>query len=135
VGVCEDEALPENRIELSSEKDPFGYPLAKVVYKAGADGVKLWQTAAAEGVKIFQAAGAREAWHGPQGGQHIMGGTIMGADPAKSVLDSTGRAHDVPNLFVAGPGVFPSSSAANSTFTAKAMAMKSVRFMLGNWGA
>ncbi len=135
VGVCEDEALSENRIELSAEKDPYGYPLAKVVYKASADGVKLWQTAAAEGVKIFKAAGAREAWHGPQGGQHIMGGTIMGTDPSKSVLDGTGRAHDVPNLFVAGPGVFPSSSAANSTFTAKAMAMKSTRFMLENWGA
>lgn len=134
VGVCEDEALPQNRIELASEKDAYGYPLAKIVYETSPEGRKLWQTAAAEGVKIFKAAGAREAWHGPQGGQHLMGGTIMGNDPATSVLDSNGRAHDVSNLFVGGPGVFPTSSAANSTFTAKAMAMKTAQFMLANWG-
>ena len=134
VGVCEDEALPENRIELASEKDKFGYPLARIVYKTSAEGLKLWKTAAAEGVKIFEAAGARQAWHGPQGGQHLMGGTIMGTDPASSVLNSVGQAHDVSNLFVAGPGVFPTSSAANSTFTAKAVAMKSAMFMVENWG-
>jgi len=133
VGVCEDEALPQNRIELASEKDKFGYPLAKIVYETSAEGRKLWQTAAAEGVKIFKAAGARESWHGPQGGQHIMGGTIMGTDPSNSVLNSAGQAHEVGNLFVAGPGVFPTSSAANSTFTAKAVALKSAKYMVENW--
>ncbi len=135
VGMCEDEALPHNRIELASEKDQFGYPLAKIWYETSAEGLKLWQTAAAEGVKIFKAAGAKEAWHGPRVGQHIMGGTIMGTDATDSVLNSVGQAHEVSNLFVAGPGVFPTSSAVNSTFTAKAVAMKSARFLLANWGA
>lgn len=135
VGVCEDEALPQNRIELAAEKDQFGFPLAKIVYETSAEGRKLWQTAAKEGVELFKAAGAREAWHGPQGGQHIMGGTIMGNDPAKSVLNAHGQAHDVPNLFAAGPGVFPTSSSVNSTFTAHAMAMKSARYMVDNWAA
>ncbi|MEJ8566113.1 GMC family oxidoreductase [Elongatibacter sediminis] len=135
VGVCEDEPLITNRIELSSQKDAFGFPLAKVVYEMSAEGRKLWQTAAKEGVDIFKAAGAREAWHGPPGGQHIMGGTIMGKDPASSVLNGHGQAHDVDNLFVGGPGVFPTSSSINSTFTAKAMAMKSARYMVDNWSA
>ncbi|MEX2123536.1 MAG: GMC family oxidoreductase [Woeseia sp.] len=135
VGVCEDQPLPQNRIELATEKDQFGFPLARIVYETSAEGRKLWQTAAAEGVEIFKAAGAREAWHGPQGGQHIMGGTIMGTDPASSVLNAEGQAHEVNNLFVGGPGVFPTSSAANSTFTAKAVAMKTAKFMLENWGS
>jgi choline dehydrogenase-like flavoprotein len=135
VGVCEDESRPENRIEMSSEKDQYGYPLAKISYKTSADGLNLWKSAADEGVKIFKAAGAREAWHSPPGRQHIMGGTIMGNDPSNSVLNGHGQAHEVSNLFVAGPGVFPTSSAANSTFTAKAMAMKSAKFMIDNWGS
>ena len=135
VGVCEDQPQPQNRIELSSQKDPYGYPLAKVVYETSADGRKLWQTAGQEGIDIFKAAGAREAWHGPQGGQHIMGGTIMGTDPGKSVLNGNAQAHEVDNLFVGGPGVFPTSSSVNSTFTAKAVAMKTAKFMLDNWGS
>jgi len=135
VGVCEDEALPQNRIELASEKDAFGYPLAKIVYEISPEGRKLWQTAANEGVEIFKAAGATQAWHSPPGGQHIMGGTIMGTDPAKSVLNANGQSHEVSSLFVAGPGVFPTSSSVNSTFTAKAMAMKTAGFMVDNWGS
>ncbi len=135
VGVCEDEAQAGNRIELASQKDAFGFPLAKIVYKTSDSGNGLWRTAAEEGVKLFKAAGAREAWHGPKGGQHIMGGTIMGKDPARSVLNGHGQAHDVENLFLAGPGVMPTSSSINSTFTAKAVAMKSARYMVENWAA
>jgi choline dehydrogenase-like flavoprotein len=134
-GVCEDQPQLENRIELATQKDAYGYPLARVVYQKSPDGRKLWQTAGQEGVKIFKAAGAREAWPGPEGGQHIMGGTIMGTNPAKSVLNGNAQAHEVDNLFVGGPGVFPTSSSVNSTFTAKAVAMKSARFMLENWGS
>lgn len=45
----------------------------------------------------------------------------------------SGVTHEVKNLFVGGPGVFPTSSAVNSTFTAKAMALKSAKFMIANW--
>lgn len=135
VGVSEDQPLATNRIELASEKDAYGYPLARVFYETSPDARKLWQAAAEEGVKIFKAAGASEAWHGPQGGQHIMGGTIMGTDPAKSVLNGDAQAHEVDNLFVGGPGVLPTASSINSTFTAKAVAMKTARFMVDNWGS
>jgi choline dehydrogenase-like flavoprotein len=133
VGVCEDEPLKENRIELAAQKDKYGLPLAHIAYRMSDEGRKLWQTAAAEGVKIFKAGGAREAWHSPPGGQHIMGGTILGKDPANSVLSADSQSHDVPNLFVGGPGVFPTSSSVNSTFTAHAVAMKAARFMAKNW--
>ena len=45
----------ENRIELASDQDQFGFPLAKVTYKISEEGMKLWTTAADEGVKLFKA--------------------------------------------------------------------------------
>ena len=133
VGVCEDEPLYENRIDRSTQKDKYGMPVAVIKYHTSPNSKKLWATAAAEGVKIFKAAGAREAWNGPPAGQHVMGGTIMGTDRKKSVLNEVAQSHDVKNLFVGGPSVFPTSSSVNSTFTAHAMALKSAQFMAANW--
>ncbi|MDQ3167992.1 MAG: GMC oxidoreductase, partial [Chloroflexota bacterium] len=48
------------------------------------------------------AGGAREVWLGALTSQHIMGGAIIGTDPATSVTDGFGRTHDVPNLVIAG---------------------------------
>jgi len=133
VGVCEDQPLRENRISRAEKRDRHGFPLARVTYTVSPDGRKLWHSAAAEGVRIFRAAGAKDAWHGPPAGQHIMGGTIMGADPAASVTNAFARCHDVPNLFIGGPSVFPTSSSVNSTFTAMAVAMRSARHAAENW--
>lgn len=132
VGVCEEQPIPENRIELSSEKDRFGVPLAKTVHSVGPDGRQLWQLAAQEGVDIFKAAGAKSAWHSPPGGQHIMGGTIMGNDPASSVTNAQAQLHDLPNVVIGGPGLFPTSSCVNSTFTAHAVALKSAEYLVAN---
>lgn len=133
VGVCEDEPMYSNRVGLSKQKDKFGMPLPAVTYQMSTDGKKLWATAAQEGLRIFKAAGADDAWHSPPGGQHIMGGTVMGKDPKKSVLNGSAQSHDLRNLFVGGPGVFPTSSSVNSTFTAHAMAMKSAKYIVDNW--
>jgi choline dehydrogenase-like flavoprotein len=134
VGVCEDQPVAENRIEPdSSRKDAYGMPLARIVYKQSDDGRRLWKTASEQGVKIFKAAGATEAWPGAPAGQHVMGGTILGKDPAASVLNANSQSHDVSNLFVGGPGVFPTGSSVNSTFTAHALAMKGAEYLAANW--
>jgi choline dehydrogenase-like flavoprotein len=44
---------------------------------------------------------------------HVMGGCPMGEDPAKSVVNSNGRHHEVENLSVFDGSVFPTSIAAN----------------------
>ncbi|MGH8322678.1 MAG: GMC oxidoreductase [Steroidobacteraceae bacterium] len=49
-------------------------------------------------------------------------------------MNSVAQSHDVSNLFVGGPGVFPTSSAVNPTFTLHAVALKSARFMVDHWG-
>jgi choline dehydrogenase-like flavoprotein len=50
------------------------------------------------------------------------------------VLNASSQSHDVQNLFVGGPGVFPTSSSVNSTFTAHAVAMKGAEYLAANWG-
>jgi choline dehydrogenase-like flavoprotein len=53
-----------------------------------------------------------------------MGTTQMGTDPTRSVTDSFGRSHDVPNLFVAGSSLFPTVGTANPTLTLAALALR-----------
>jgi choline dehydrogenase-like flavoprotein len=83
-----------------------------------------------EGLDVFRAAGAVEAWQGPRFGMHLLGGTVMGTDPKESVTDSYGRCHTLNNLYVVGPGVFPSSGAVNPTFTIHALALRTIEHLL-----
>ncbi|MCO7469722.1 GMC family oxidoreductase [Stenotrophomonas maltophilia] len=55
---------------------------------------------------------------------HIMGSTIMGADPRDSVVDGNCRAHDHPNLWLPGGGPMVSASVVNSTLTMAALALR-----------
>lgn len=58
---------------------------------------------------------------------HIMGTTVMGDDPKDSVVDRWGRTHDVPNLWIAGSSIFPTSSTANPTLTIAALTLRTAQ--------
>lgn len=62
---------------------------------------------------------------------HIMGTTIMGDDPADSVVDADLRCHDHENLFLVTTGIFPSSSCVNPTLTGMALAMRAGAHVAG----
>lgn len=128
--VGEDLPLAENRVELSNRKDRFGVPLARAVHNILPETAALCDQAVAEGLGIFKDAGAAAPWSGPRFGMHIMGGTVMGKDPATSVCDAYGRLHELENLFVAGPGLFASSGAVNPTFTIHALALRTADHLL-----
>ena len=55
---------------------------------------------------------------------HPAGGCRMGDDPATSVVDSHGRAHDHENLFVVGAPTSVSGGCANATLTFLAVALR-----------
>jgi len=55
---------------------------------------------------------------------HIMGTTIMGDDPATSVVDANCRTHDHPNLYIASSAVMPSAASVNCTLTIAALACR-----------
>jgi len=129
------EGLPvaENRVTLSADVDSSGVPLAKVTHSTHQNSTALWKASLVEGQAVFNAAGAHEVWTGPAGAMHIMGGTIMGRSAEDSVTNSYGQVHDIPNLVVAGPGLFPTSGGVNPTFTVHALAARSCNYLLQNW--
>ncbi|WP_353017931.1 GMC family oxidoreductase [Mesorhizobium sp. M1405] len=57
-------------------------------------------------------------------GWHSLGSVRMGDDPRNSVVDSFGRSHDVPNLFVMDGSVTPNVWAVNPTGTVAALALR-----------
>jgi choline dehydrogenase-like flavoprotein len=129
------EGLPvaDNRVTLATARDRFGVAQARVTHSTHPESVALWQAALAEGKAVFDAAGATEAWTGGPGSMHLMGGTIMGRSAADSVTNSYGQVHGIPNLVVAGPGLFPTSGGVNPTFTAHAVTARSAEHVLGEW--
>jgi len=127
--------LLDNRVTLDSQKDSFGIPIAKVTHSFAPDASACIKTAHEEGQSILRASGATEVWHGPVGLEHLLGGVIMGTDAANSVTNSFGQTHDVENLFVAGPSLFPTANAVNPTFTASALATRTSEFIQKEWAS
>ena len=133
VSVNEDQPMRDNRVELGARNDKYGYPLAHVTYNTSPDGMAVWNEGVEEGKRVLEAAGAKEAWNGPKVAQHTMGGTIMGEQASKSVTNAWSQTHDVSNLFIGGPSLFPTSSCANPTFTMHAVAMMSAEYLTNNF--
>ena len=65
----------------------------------------------------------------------MMGTARMGADPAASVVDSTGRTHEVDNLYLAGGALFPTGAAVNPTLTILALAWRTAETVAARLGA
>lgn len=126
----------ENRVELVSEKDEFGMPLGKIIHSYDQDAAALWNANFEEGLKIGKAAGAKEVWsaRGNMSTAHLMGGTIMGTGAGNSITNSFGQTHELPNLYCAGPGIFPTSAAVNPTYTIFALSLRGAEQLAGNWG-
>ncbi len=131
--VVEDLPVAENRVTLTDRTDANGVPVARVSHDTHPESVALWKASLAEGKQVMTAAGATETWTGPAGSMHIMGGTIMGTSAGNSVTNGFGQVHDIPNLVVAGPGLFPTSGGVNPTFTVHALAARSARQLLTQW--
>ena len=132
----EEQPTMENRLELASEKDEFGMPLGRLTHSFDQDAVALWNANLEEGLKVAKASGAKEAWsaRGAIPTSHLLGGTIMGTNAANSVVDSYGQSHEIPNLWVAGPGIFPTEGASNPTFTIFALSQRGAERMASQWG-
>ena len=121
-------------------RDVFGLPVARVTWSTG----KHEQVAQQFYIPLLKSmmtkAGARVALAVPATlnsgglptGQHVMGGMMMGADPATSVTDGYGRVHGVDNVYVADGSVFVTSGAHNPTNTIMAVALRNTRHLAGS---
>ena len=128
--VCtDDEAAAENGVTLADDwpADEHG-PVPKVAYRPTPRSGEYQDWLAAKATEILRGAGAREVHRTRVAGAlltHLMGTLRMGTDPAASVLDPGGEAHDVEGLFAADCSVFPNGlGGPNPTLTAQALATR-----------
>jgi choline dehydrogenase-like flavoprotein len=119
--LCEFLPLPENRVTLAAEKDRYGIPVANFSYSMCDNDKKNVAYATKVVEEIWENAGAQDTLKIDRYA-HLVGGCRMGFSAEDSVVDSSHRAWDVPNLFVCDGSVFPTEGAANPALVIMALA-------------
>ena len=111
-------------------KNRFGDPLPRIAHVL--DAATRARAAATEAhihglFERLARAGNGAVLGASKGGylDHPAGGCRMGTDPAASVCDSFGRAHDHENLFVVGSPTLPTGGCTNGTLTFAALTLRS----------
>ena len=132
--VCEGMPVADNRVTLAPTADQHGVPLALVSHTAHAESLRRCGRRRSPKARPSSPRPERlEVWNNPAGSMHIMGGTMMGHTRADSVTNSFGQLHDIANLVIAGPGLFPTSAGVNPTFTLHAVTARSAAHLLADW--
>jgi choline dehydrogenase-like flavoprotein len=125
---------PENRIALSSQKDAMGIPKPQAHYSIDDYTRRAAVRSRVDFIRVAELMGGTNLRHSKEGdfanNQHICGTLSMGKDPASSVCDPWGRAHDHANLFLASTGVLPTAGTCNSTQTGLALALRTVEHII-----
>ena len=129
--LCEALPLEENRVELDrSLRLADGGPGLRIHYRYHTNTLDMEAFMAERVAAVVREAGAqtvlthRSTLPAGMFAGHHMGTARMGADPTTSVADADGRAHDVPNLYLAGSGLFVTSAGVNPTGTIWALAYR-----------
>jgi choline dehydrogenase-like flavoprotein len=126
---CFFEQLPEphNRVRPHPDQvDAMGLPKPVLTYKIEPYVSRARDATLENYARIAALLGGTEVEFNTDygGNNHIMGTTIMGADPATSVVDAFCRSHDHPNLFIGGPSVFSTGGTVNCGLTIAALALR-----------
>ena len=123
------EDLPEleNRVTLDANlADSDGIPSPKVDYRLGVNSLKMMNHGIKRATELLEAAGSKEVLVNPllrAGGWHLLGTARMGDNGDNSVVDGSGRSHDVRNLFIIDGSTFVTAGAVNPTSTIQAVAL------------
>ncbi|MEX0761314.1 MAG: GMC family oxidoreductase [Dehalococcoidia bacterium] len=129
------EDLPELHNEVALDKklrDSHGIPAPLIRYKTSSNSRKMLDHGIRNARKVLEEAGAHTVAANPllrPGGWHLMGTARMGEDPATSVVDEWGQAHDADNLFVVDGSVFVTAAAVNPTPTIQALALRTADYI------
>lgn len=128
--TCHTYPRAENRVDV----DPFvhdarGVPVSRITYHQHPRNADEEQFMADRCEDLLREAGAtsvvkphirRETQHGIS--THQLGSCRMGKDVASSVVDPTGRVHNVPNIYIADGSILPNPGGANPCLTIQALA-------------
>jgi choline dehydrogenase-like flavoprotein len=127
--LCELMPLAENRVTLSrTETDGYGLPVASFTYSLCENDRRNIEYATNVMNEIWEHAGAQDTLTIDRFA-HLVGGCRMGFTPEDSVVDSTHRAWNVPNLFVADGSVFPTEGSANPALVIMALSDRLARLL------
>jgi choline dehydrogenase-like flavoprotein len=128
---------PDNRVQLSTQRDRFGQPQAALHWR--------WRKQDEASRERIVAAVARELQGARLGrvrvthrsfdpsAHHHSGTTRMHVDPELGVVDEGLRVHGEENLFVTGSSVFPTAGFANPTLTAIALTLRLADHLGARW--
>jgi choline dehydrogenase-like flavoprotein len=125
---------PENRVTLSAvRRDSWGVPVPVIDAAHGPNEYAMMREAARDAWDMLQAAGCVDLTSWEEAAEHItppgdriheMGTARMGRDPATSVVNGWGQAHEVPNLFLSDGAVMASSASMNPSLTYMALSAR-----------
>jgi choline dehydrogenase-like flavoprotein len=124
------EDLPdgENRVTLDEALvDTAGSAAPRVTYTASKNSRRLLDFHVERARESLLEAGARSVdtlTLMRSAGWHLLGTARMGSDPATSVVDPWGKAHDIDNLYVVDGSVFVTAGGVNPTNTISALALR-----------
>jgi len=132
------ETLPyeANILDLDPDvRDPLGMPVVRITFDIGYNESRALTFLQDRADQLLMRMGADRTWRSPPVlhafSTHDVGGTRMGTDPGRSVVDTFGRLHDVPNVFVLGGSTFPTHGGLNPTLTIQALALRSAMHIVG----
>ncbi|MDN4606275.1 GMC family oxidoreductase [Sporosarcina highlanderae] len=124
----------ENFMSLDPDyRDAYGVPLLQLTYNFTEQDRNMHKYLTDRIAEIMKEMGAKTVVPGnpisdydivPYQTTHNTGGTIMGADPANSVVNPYLQHWDAENLFVVGAGNFPHNGGYNPTGTIGALAYR-----------
>ena len=129
------DVLPDRDSRITfdaTRKNRFGDPMPFLTFKDAPESAALrsWQEEELRGLfRSMARAGGGEVISlssnaNDIGQEHPTGGCRMGTDPATSVVDGWGRAHDHENLWIAGAPTLPTASCTNGTLTFAAVGLR-----------
>jgi choline dehydrogenase-like flavoprotein len=127
IAICEDLPEEHNCVTLDPElTDSNGIPAPRIQYTLSENSRRMLAHGHERAKEALEAAGAVDTFHDAPveaAGWHLMGTARMGKDPAKSVVNEWGRAHDVKNLFIVDGSIFVTSAGVNPCSTIQALAL------------
>jgi choline dehydrogenase-like flavoprotein len=124
---------PDSRVTLSARRNRLGIRKARLDWRLSpSDGCSIRRAQELLGSELQAAGlGRLDDLFGDErppilmaGLYHHLGTTRMHTDPQQGVVDANGLVHGVPDLYVTGGSVFPTSGAANPTLTVVALALR-----------
>jgi gluconate 2-dehydrogenase alpha chain len=130
-GACQ--SYRGNYLDLDpTYRDNWGLPLLRMTFDFPDNDLRMSAYCTEKAIEIGRAMGGRLVAGSPRKGPynitayqttHNTGGTVMGTDPATSVLNRYCQSWDVHNVFVpGGASVFPQNHGYNPTGTVGALA-------------